>query len=313
MFGEVLGLWVIQSWIDIGSPSRFSLAELGPGRGIMMSDMLRTIAQHPDCFKALHTYLIEASAALEAVQGKTLSDAACPVEWINDLSELPEQPTLVIGNEFLDCLPIKQLIQMDTFAGAAGWQERLIGLDEEGRFRFQIEPNKIGPNLTDMLPSGHSEAKKEELLEISPAYAQIIDQLQKLFNAHPGRALFIDYGPELTEFGDTLQALKRHEKIGVFELPGESDLTARVNFAALSELVIKAELDCSPVATQSELLSKLGIEMRAVALTRNNPKAKPKLLRQLHRLMDKQEMGQIFKAITISAIGLPPVLGFPQK
>jgi len=312
MFGEVLGLWVIQSWMDIGSPARFSLVELGPGRGIMMSDMLRSLARAPDCLKAVNIYLVEASAALEAVQGKTLGAAPCPIRWVKDLSALPDDPSLIIGNEFLDCLPIRQYVQMDPFAKEKGWQERLIGLDEDDQFRYQIASETIAPHHQDLLPIDHEQARKEELIEISPAYAQIMDQLKTLFTAHPGRALFIDYGPEVTEFGDTLQAIKRHEKIGVFDMPGESDLTARVDFSAIAELTQKAGLDHSAIITQSELLSKLGIEMRAVTLTRNKPEAKPKLIRQLHRLMDSEQMGQLFKAICISAIGLPTPLGFRE-
>jgi len=130
--------------------------------------------------------------------------------------------------------------------------------------------------------------------------------------AHPGRALFIDYGPETTEFGDSLQALKRHKKIGVFDQPGESDLTARVDFSALKSAAQQVDLTASNIVTQAELLSKLGIEMRAVTLTRHKPDAKPKILRQLHRLMDSEEMGQLFRAICISANGLPTPLGFRE-
>jgi len=161
-----------------------------------------------------------------------------------------------------------------------------------------------------MLPSDHAEARDGELIELCPPIFQIIDQIKPLFQSHPGRALFIDYGPETTEFGDTLQALKRHKKIGVFDLPGESDLTARVNFGQLKDAATQSGLAPSAIITQSELLSKLGIEMRAVTLTRSKPDAKPKIIRQLRRLMDSEEMGQLFKAICISANGLPSPLGF---
>jgi len=310
MFGEVLGLWVIQSWIDMGRPKRFTLAELGPGRGIMMADMLRSIALDPDCMRAVRVYLIEASAALEAVQGQSLAKASAAVSWVKSITELPDDPTLLIGNEFLDCLPIRQALQMDPFAGQDGWQERCIGLDEAGQFRFQINPAPLSPTLQAMLPEGHEDARKDELIELCPSVFQIMEQIKPLFTAHPGRALFIDYGPDSTEFGDSLQALKRHKKIGVFDLPGESDLTARVNFSACSQAARSIDLLASDIITQAEFLSKLGIEMRAVTLTRHKPDAKPKILRQLHRLMDQDEMGQLFKALCISANGMPSPLGF---
>jgi NADH dehydrogenase [ubiquinone] 1 alpha subcomplex assembly factor 7 len=310
MFGEVLGLWVIQSWIDIGRPARFTLTELGPGRGIMMADMLRTIKLDPDCLKAVRVYLIDVSAALEAVQGQSLAQAAAPISWVKSLDDLPDDPTLIIGNEFLDCLPIRQAVQMDPFAKEKGWQERLVGLDDAGDFRFQLDSAPLSPTLQALLPSGHEDARKEELIELCPPSQQIMEQIKPLFTAHPGRALFIDYGPDITEFGDSLQALKRHQKIGVFDRPGESDLTARVNFSACAAAAAALDLAASDIVTQSELLSKLGIEMRAVTLSRHKPEAKPKILRQLHRLMDNAEMGQLFKALCISSIGLSPPLGF---
>lgn len=310
MFGEVLGLWVIQSWIDIGRPARFNLVEMGPGRGIMMADILRSVRLDNDCISAVRVKLIEVSAALESVQAQNLAKSAVSVDWVKDLSQLPDDPTIIIGNEFLDCLPIRQAVQKDSFAGASGWQERLVGLDEDDRFRFQLDSAPLSPTLQAMLPSDHTEARDGELIELCPPIFQIIDQIKPLFQSHPGRALFIDYGPETTEFGDTLQALKRHKKIGVFDLPGESDLTARVNFGQLKDAATQSGLAPSAIITQSELLSKLGIEMRAVTLTRSKPDAKPKIIRQLHRLMDSEEMGQLFKAICINANGLPTPLGF---
>ena len=310
MFGEVLGLWVIQSWIDIGRPRRFNLVEMGPGRGIMMADILRSVLLDPECISAVRVQLIEASPALESVQGESLADIPAHINWVKSLSGLPDDPTLIIGNEFLDCMPIRQAVQRDPFAKDDGWRERLIGLDDDGQFRFHLDSAPLSPSLKACLPNGHDEARQDELIELCPPIYQIMEEIKPLFHSHPGRALFIDYGPETTEFGDTLQALKRHEKIGVFDLPGESDLTARVNFSALMQAAEQSGLAPSAIITQAEFLSKLGIEMRAVTLTRSKPDAKPKILRQLHRLMDAQEMGQLFKAICISANGLPTPLGF---
>ncbi|MEP6342886.1 MAG: SAM-dependent methyltransferase [Maricaulaceae bacterium] len=312
MFGEVLGLWVIQSWMDIGKPRRFNLVEMGPGRGIMMADMMRTILLDPECISAVRVHLIEVSAALEAVQGESLADTPASISWVKSLSDLPDDPTIIIGNEFLDCLPIRQAVQRDPFAKEKGWHERLVGLDDDGHFRFQIDAVPLSPTLQALLPEGHEDARKDDLVELCPPVYQIMDEIKPLFSNHPGRALFIDYGPEGTEFGDTLQALKRHEKIGVFDQPGDSDLTARVNFGALVSAAQQVELSPSTIVTQAEILSKLGIEMRAVTLTRHKSTAKPKILRQLHRLMDAQEMGQLFKALCISANGLPTPLGFRE-
>lgn len=312
MFGEVIGLWCIQSWIDLGRPPHLNLIELGPGRGIMMSDILRTAALDSDFIKAVSVTLIEASAALEAVQAQTLSGVGVPVNWEHTLAQVPDGPALIIGNEFLDCLPIRQFIQKDPFAGPAGWHERLVMLDEENRLSFGVAPIAISEQLQADLPPDIDDARTDDLLEICPAARQIIDELSQRFSAHPCRALFIDYGPETTEFGDTLQALKRHEKVGVFSDPGNTDLTARVDFAALQTMASSAGLQVSNAAPQREFLSKLGIEMRAVALSKSSTdkEARAKIARQLHRLMDSEEMGTLFKAICFQSAGLPLPLGF---
>ena len=315
MFGEVIGLWCMQSWIDLGRPPTLNLVELGPGRGIMMSDILRTAALDKDFMKAASVTLIEASAALEAVQAKTLSNANVPVNWASDLSQLPGGPTLILGNEFLDCLPIRQFIQKDPFAGRAGWHERLVALDDENNLSFGVAPIAISKQLQNDLPRDIDDARADDLLEICPAARQIIDALSVRFSKHPCRALFIDYGPETTEFGDTLQALKRHKKVNVFSDPGNTDLTARVDFAALQEMADAAALPATQAVTQREFLSKLGIEMRAVALSKSSSKtdARAKIARQLHRLMDSAEMGDLFKAICFQSTGLPLPLGFRDR
>lgn len=311
MFGEVLGLWIIQSWKDMGSPGGFNLVEMGPGRGIMMSDILRALQLAPDCLENLSVYLIEASAALQAVQGKTLADSPAPVYWVNSLDDVPLGPTVIIGNEYLDCLPIKQFVQTDRFAEEKGWRERLITLDpDSGELTFALAQDPVSGPVAETFPKAHLEAKNDELLETCPAAHQTLDAIREKFQVSPGRALFIDYGPETTEFGDTLQALKRHEKVGVFSDPGNTDLTARVDFAALGEFAETIDLAYMPAVPQSEFLSKIGIEMRAASLARAKPASKAKIARQLERLTGETQMGQLFKAICFQSHGLGVPLGF---
>jgi len=315
MFGELLGLWAVQSWQDMNRPQSVHLVELGPGRGIMMSDMLRAAQLDPNFLKAVRVTLIEASAALEAVQAKTLADSPVPVNWIKELSALPDGPAIIIGNEFLDCLPVRQFIQKDPFAGVQGWHERLVTIspEDENTLMFTASPDQISEIVQRSLPEGQKDARVDDLLEISPAATQILDHLKDRFSENIGRALFIDYGPEVTEFGDTLQALKRHEKVGVFSDPGNTDLTTRVDFGALVETAKAIELDGAGPVTQREFLSKLGLELRAVALTRAKPDAKEKITRQLHRLTDSSEMGELFKAICFQSPGLSVPLGFRSQ
>lgn len=309
MFGEVIGLWCIQTWHDMGRPETVQLIELGPGRGIMMGDILRAAQLDKAFISAAKVTLIEASPALEAVQGKTLASAPCPISWAPSLDKAPAGPSIIIGNEFLDCLPIRQFIQKDRFAGRAGWQERMVTLENDA-LEFGLSPAVISESLQASLPRAQQEANNDELLEICPASAQIIDQIKKRFEQEQGRALFIDYGPEETEFGDTLQALKRHEKVAVFSDPGNTDLTARVDFGTLIEIAKTVDLAVTTTVPQREFLSKLGLEMRAVALSRSKPESKEKIARQLHRLTATDEMGELFKAICFQSSKLELPLGF---
>jgi len=311
MFGECLGLWVVQSWIDLGCPALFNLVELGPGRGVMMADILKAVALEPKCLKAAQIILVEASAALQAVQAKTLGMSGAQVSWADRLEDVDDAPCLILGNEFLDCLPIRQFVCTDPFAGDKGWSERSVGVSD-GQLRFETDGQSAPESLTTTFPGTHGEARKDDLLEICPANAQLVDHLKQRFAATSGRALFIDYGPETTEFGDTLQALKRHEKVGVFSAPGDTDLTARVDFEGLKAMAGAAGLSTHGPTAQRTYLSKLGVEVRAMALLRGNPDARPKLLRQLHRLLDEDEMGLLFKAICLSAPDLPAPLGFSE-
>lgn len=309
MFGECLGLWVVQSWHDLGQPTRFNLVELGPGRGVMMADILKAVALEPGCLAATQVTLVEASAALQAVQAKTLGYSGAQVAWADRLDAVDDAPCLIIGNEFLDCLPIRQFVCNDPFASERGWSERRVGVDDN-QLRFETDGQAAPSAVTQAFPGTHDDPRKDDLLEICPASAQMIDHLKDRFAKTPGRALFIDYGPETTEFGDTLQALKRHKKVGVFSAPGDTDLTARVDFSGLKALAEAADLDVHGAVAQRTLLSRLGIEVRAIALLRGNEEARPKLLRQLHRLMDEDEMGTLFKAICVSAASLPTPLAF---
>lgn len=311
MFGEVLGLWAVQTWQDMGRPELVNLIELGPGRGIMMSDMLRAAELDPAFKKAVRVTLIEASAALEAVQGQTLARANVPISWAKDLAHAPSGPTILIGNEFLDCLPIRQFIQKDRFAKAKGWHERLVTIDDDtGGLAFSVSPVPISDVVASTLPTAHIEAKTDDLLEVCAAAHLLLDQIKTRFEADPGRALFIDYGPDETEFGDTLQALKRHKKVGVFSDPGNTDLTARVDFAALQDCAKEIGLATTKIVPQSTLLSRLGLEVRAVTLARAKPDSKDKLARQLDRLIGPDQMGTLFKAICFQSDGLGDVIGF---
>lgn len=304
MFGELMGLWTAQSWIDMGSPDEFQLVELGPGRGTMMADALRAARTVPGFMDAARVNLIEASAALKAVQAQTLGPTGAQIRWVDRLDAVPAGPAIILGNEFLDCLPVRQAIRHK-----GEWCERMVGLDEDDEgFVFLMGP-PMGVD-TALIPDTLKDAPDGALVEIRPGDQQVVDLLAERFQAHPGRALLIDYGPAQSEIGDTLQAIKAHEKVAVLDAPGTADLTARVDFQSLLARAAKAELTGYGPEEQGDFLMGLGLEARAAALSQNAPDKRAQIARQVWRLTDPDQMGRLFKLVCLDSAGLPPPPGF---
>lgn len=303
IFGELLGLWCVQSWRDMGSPKDIHLIELGPGRGVMMSDMLRAGKLDPNFIQAAKVTLVEASPALEAVQGQTLAGSPCPITWASSLDASPEGPCLIIGNEFLDCLPIRQFIRKGDV-----WHERIVHIGKDGKLEFAISPaadKSVDLSHFVNVPDG-------ALVELCSGLAQMADSLQKRFTRNDGRALFIDYGPAKPEIGDTLQAISKHKKVDPLTSPGNADLTARVDFGYLKSKAESEELSVFGPTTQAELLLNLGLAQRQAALSQRFPDKAEKLAAQTERLVSADQMGELFKAICIQSGGLPLPAGFSR-
>lgn len=306
MFGELLGLWAAQCWQDMGAPERLVLAELGPGKGTMMADMLRAARAVPGFTKALQVSLVEASAALKMVQGQTLARAGVPIGWARSLETISAGPAIVVGNEFLDCLPMRQAVRIE-----GQWRERCVSLHPEDETRFAFVSGPIIPEDDPFLPERLRGSPDGTLVELRPGDAQVIDALSARFATHPGHALFIDYGPAVSEPGDTLQAICSHQKVHPLDAPGTADLTARVDFEALARRAHAAGLTVYGPVEQGSFLRELGIEQRATALVAARPDQRAVIARQLRRLVSLEEMGVLFKVIAISAPDAPAPPGLP--
>jgi len=189
MFGELIGLWAAECWMQMGAPSRFELIELGPGTGRMMSDMLRAGRAAPGFAEAVHVTLIEASPALKMVQGRTLAEAGVPISWAKDLAKAPSGPAVIVGNEFLDCLPIRQAVKRDV-----QWRERVVSLDpeDETRFIYGLGP-VLSPADQALIAPSLKDSAEGALVELRPGDVQLMDQLADRFKRDPGYGLFIDY------------------------------------------------------------------------------------------------------------------------
>ncbi len=305
MFGELIGLWLAQAWQRLGAPRPVQLIELGPGRGTMMKDILRAARAVPGFAKALNVTLVEISPALITVQAQSLDQAPCPVHWRATLQQAPKGPGLILGNEFLDCLPVRQLVRQ-----GGNWHERLVDCGPDGGFCFVLDPVPAPASVQALIPPALREAQDGALVEVRPAIATLAEHLAERFAAAPGLALFIDYGPAQSEPGDSLQAIRAHQKVDPLAAPGSADLTTRVDFAELARIARNAGLQVFGPVPQGQWLKALGLEYRAADLMRKHPEQKARLARQVHRLSDAGEMGTLFKAIAIAAPGTPAPDGF---
>lgn len=303
MFGELIGLWCGQVWMDMGQPKSFQLVELGPGTGQMMSDVVRAGRAVPGFLEAVQITLIEASAALKMVQGQTLTPMGVEVQWANRLEAVAAGPAIILGNEFLDCLPVRQAVRQD-----GRWHERLIDLDETGQFQFVMGP-ALGVE-TDLISQPLRDLADGAIVELRPGDQQMVEALAQRFATDPGHALFLDYGPARSEPGDTFQAIRQHQKADPLDAPGTADLTARVDFEQLAHFATTAGLSVTGPASQGDFLKALGIEMRAAALIQSAPDQKRRFARQLMRLTEPDQMGELFQAVALSTPGLPKPPGF---
>jgi SAM-dependent MidA family methyltransferase len=291
MFGELLGLWCAHEWSALGKPA-LNLVELGPGRGVLMTDALRASERVDGFHAAINVVLVEMSAPLREEQAKRVPQA----EWALRLEDAPPGPSLIVANEFLDCLPIRQFIR-----GTEEWREKLVGLDEADNLVF---------GLSAALAAPEDEVRPGAVREIAPSLESLMYEIEQRLHASPGRAIFIDYGYLSPEGADTLQALQRHAKADPLAAPGEADLTAHVDFSRVAQLAREAGLTVDGPISQKRFLFNLGIEVRADMLSKANPQHAPLIARQVRRLTHDQEMGALFKAICLSSPNRPPPAGF---
>jgi SAM-dependent MidA family methyltransferase len=291
MFGELVGVWVASAWELMGRPSEFRLAEMGPGDGTLLSDVLRTVRHQPGFREAADIWLVETSEPLKDLQHDRLRDDN--VRWAAALDEVPDgAPLLLVANELLDCLPARQFVRT-----AIGWAEQVVGLDRNGALSFGLSPTPAAGLLPDAQPG--------QVYEQSAAQAALGAELGARLVRDGGAALLIDYGRAEPGFGDTLQALRRHEKVDPLARPGEADLTVHADFPAVMDAA-RAEGAMAAILTQSEFLARMGVGARAEALLRARPDRSAVLGRQLHRLIAADEMGELFKACVIHPPGWTP-------
>ena len=291
MFGEMIGLWLAQVWADQGRQAGVVLAELGPGRGTLMADILRVFEQVPGILDAISVVLVEQSPALRAIQKQTL--AGKKASWTRSVSDLPDGPMLLVANEFFDALPVRQAERIDAL-----WLERGVRLEGKRLVRCHIPlDDAIARGLPKLAPEG-------TVVEWSDASERIAAQIGARLTEAGGAALVIDYG-SAEGTGDTIQAIRGHEYTSIFAEPGKADLTAHVNFGRLAASATPAI--AAPLWEQGSFLAAMGIGQRAQRLAKEDA---GRTADALERLTDRDQMGTLFKVQGLRPADAPalPVL-----
>jgi NADH dehydrogenase [ubiquinone] 1 alpha subcomplex assembly factor 7 len=295
MFGELIGLWLADMWARAGRPERPLYVELGPGRGTLASDALRAMRQaglEPE------VHLVEASPALRELQRAAVPQA----QFHADLASVPmDGPLLLAANEFLDALPVRQLVMT-----SAGWREVMVTADEAGAFTFVAGDRPMDAAV----PQARREAKEGTVIETCPAAAAAVSEVAGRLVQQGGAAAYVDYGHAAPRAGSTLQAVRAHRKVDPLAMPGEADLTAHVDFATLAEVARARGARWLGTVEQGAWLRALGIEARAEVLSRSGPAQREAVGRAFHRLTGNEEMGRLFKVMALAAPGWPDGAGF---
>lgn len=294
MFGELVGLWLADMWLRAGSPQPVHYVELGPGRGTLARDALRA-AKRFGLEPTVH--FVEGSPELKSLQLAAVPDA----RWHDDVSTIPiTGPILLVANEFLDALPIRQLVKT-----AQGWRERMVAVQDDAFVGI------AGDRPMDAaIPADLRDAEPGTLIETCPAAAAVVYEVAGRLAMQGGAALFIDYGSDIPRTGSTLQAVRAHRKVEALAHPGEADITAHVDFATLAN--VAQSRDCRWLGTvgQGHWLNALGIDARAASLAQASPQQSDAIAVAKDRLTGADQMGDLFKVMGLAAPGWPEGAGF---
>lgn len=289
LFGELIGLFFLDYWLRSGCPRPVRLVELGPGRGTLMKDILKSFQRRPAIFDHLTVHMIEVSPTLKELQQQHLKSYSC-ISWHSHLETVPEGFQLIVGNEFFDAFPIRQ------FWYEQQWHEQFVDYTD-GTFFFSKKILESPP--VDFIPS------ESCWVETSPDSLEYVNKISHHLKTEGGIGVFIDYGAAKTPWtGNSLQAMIKHQYCDVLSFIGEADITHHVDFSSLQQQFSQQNVPVYPLLTQREFLLQLGLETRLRQVEKNlSDEALKKLQLAIFRLIDHQLMGQLFKTLVVA---VPP-------
>ena len=302
LYGEMLAIWCVAFWENIGKPSKILLVELGPGEGSLCKSLLKTFKQFKQFYNSLEINLLEISDKLKIIQKAKINNKK--VKWIKKINEINHGPIIFLGNEFFDSLPFKQIYRKkEKF-----FEKHVTLSDDNKKIRFLHK--KANDNLVkdiqdlNLISVGNT-------IEYPIEAIKILETLAKKINKFGGGLLTFDYGYTIEKNQNTLQAVKKHKYVNLFSKPGHSDITSHINFKLFHEILKKNNLNVKKITTQNEFLKKIGILERANILSEKMTfKAKANMFYRLKKLLDYREMGSLFKVLFAQKKGRKFSLGF---
>jgi len=302
LFSEMLAVWCVAFWENLGRPRKFLLVELGPGDGTLCKDLLNVFKRFNNFYTALEINLLEISDKLKKIQKIKINNKK--VTWIKKVSEINFGPAIFLGNEFFDALPIKQLYKKKKL-----FYEKYVTLTRDKK-KIKFLNKKASINLIkrvknlNLISSGNTIEYPIEAIKFLKAVA-------KKINTFDGGLITFDYGSTKTKNEDTLQSVKKHLYTNPFLQPGHSDITSHINFGLFHKILKENNLSVKKATTQSEFLKKVGILERANILSKKMTfKEKANMFYRLKKLLDHKEMGSLFKVLFAQKKGKKFSLGF---
>ena len=291
LFSEMLAVWTIAFWQNLKCPKKINLIELGSGNGQMIYDMINSFKNFPEFYKSCKFFILEKSPYLKKIQKKKLKKFN--VKWIRNISELKNEHNIFIANEFFDALPIKQFFKINK-----KWMERFVVLEKNNKkkfINFDSDIKKVEKKI------GFKISKNQKIIEYSPLGLEYLKIISKKINKTKGGLLIIDYGYLENSMKDTLMAIKKHNNSNVLNAFGNSDITHKLNFNIFKKFTKNLKLKCQGITTQKKFLTALGINQRAEILSKNLPfSKKADIYYRLNRLINKNQMGDLFKVMLIT-------------
>tara|TARA_B100000686_G_scaffold245915_1_gene255238 strand:+ start:845 stop:1906 length:1062 start_codon:yes stop_codon:yes gene_type:complete len=301
LFGEMLAVWCVAFWEHLGKPKKILLVELGPGDGTLCKNLLKTFKQFKKFYNSLEINLLEISDKLKTIQKEKINNKK--VKWIKNINDINYGPVILIGNEFFDAMPIKQIYKKKKL-----FFEKHVTLSKDNKIGFLYK--KANNNLIKRLQSLNL-ISDGNVIEYPIEAIKILDTIAKKINKFNGGLLTFDYGYTSNKNQDTLQSVKKHRHVNILSMPHYSDITTHLNFKLFFEILKKNNLNVQKIITQNEFLKKMGILERANILSKKMTfKEKTNMFYRLKRLLDYSEMGSLFKVLFAYKKGRKFSLGF---